>query len=604
MNTSPALSHTMRVEQLQNLWQEARALHTAGQVRQAEALYRQILSEAPGHPAALNALGMSMSEQGRTLEALQYFNAAIKADPKNENPYLNMGHLFYLMQQFENAAICYRQLLQLYPGHRKARRSLAMVLKSGNQTADAAKLYQELADNDPADPILALERANIGPVIFHDTDEIERWRADYVKQLETLPVIDIARHLPQITMSMAAPNFGITYHGQPNRAIREAYASRFVSSYLSYFPLSEEKPWRIGFHVDQNRHGVFLNIMGGVLEKWDADDMTPVVLCNTVTLEHLRKAITNPRVHYFILPDPLTGAIQGMREARLDLCYYWEVGTSTASYFLAQLRAAPIQVTGWGSVETTGLSQIDYFLSSEPQESEGSDALYTEPLVRFKHLPAWYARPNESAYMPLSRAEMKLDPSATLYLCPQQLLKIHPGMDALFADILRQDQHAHILLFAHNTKAVTDALLNRLKANITVGAERILMYPQQKFADYLRLIGSADVMLDTLHYGGGQTTLDALFIGLPVITLPGPSMRGGSTAACYRQIGVMDTIAKDMDEYVRKAVHFANDRAANQAFRENARMAAASLYENDAVVDEHTQFFRDAITRYREGLEP
>ena len=107
----------------------------------------------------------------------------------------------------------------------------------------------------------------------------------------------------------------------------------------------------------------------------------------------------------------------------------------------------------------------------------------------------------------------------------------------------------------------------------------------------------ADVVLDTPHFSGGLTTLEAFYVGQPVVTLPGRFMRGRVTYAYYRQMGMDEMIARDADDYVRLALRLAGDRPWREQMQALVRQRHVRLYENLGIVRELEQFLVDALQK-------
>src|SRR5207253_6792235 len=137
--------------------------------------------------------------------------------------------------------------------------------------------------------------------------------------------------------------------------------------------------------------------------------------------------------------------------------------------------------------------------------------------------------------------------------------------DELIARVIAEDPRAAAVLFASNHDRVTQALGARLgaafrKRGIDIHERAIFLMPNLAHESYLRLNELCDVMLDTLHWSGGNTSLDALASGLPVVTLPGDFMRGRQSQAMLRALDVPQLIAKDAEEYVATALRVGRER--------------------------------------------
>jgi predicted O-linked N-acetylglucosamine transferase (SPINDLY family) len=108
---------------------------------------------------------------------------------------------------------------------------------------------------------------------------------------------------------------------------------------------------------------------------------------------------------------------------------------------------------------------------------------------------------------------------------------------------------------------------------------------------------TADVVLDPLHFGGGNTSYQALGLGLPIVTLPGAFMRGRVTAGCYRKMGVGTCIATTSDEYIDLAVRLGTDAAFNAAVRAEIVAHSGALFEDENAVHEFEAFLHSAVAQ-------
>src|SRR5207253_11463488 len=137
--------------------------------------------------------------------------------------------------------------------------------------------------------------------------------------------------------------------------------------------------------------------------------------------------------------------------------------------------------------------------------------------------------------------------------------------DELIARVIAEDPRAAAVLFASNHDRVTQALGARLgaafrKRGIDIHERAIFLMPNLAHESYLRLNELCDVMLDTLHWSGGNTSLDALASGLPVVTLPGQLMRGRQSMAMLHLLGLPELITPNPEEYVERAVAVGRDK--------------------------------------------
>ena len=197
--------------------------------------------------------------------------------------------------------------------------------------------------------------------------------------------------------------------------------------------------------------------------------------------------------------------------------------------------------------------------------------------------------------------EFGLDEGRTIYLCPQALFKVHPDFDEVMAGILRADPRGEVVLVEVREKHWVDLLKARFERTIPDVADRIRFLARLSTDDFLQLLAVVPVVLDTLHFGGGTTSFMAMAAGTPVVTMPSEFMRGRVMHACYKQMGMMDCVAKSPAQYVKTAVRLGTDCAFREATKQKILARNHVLYENHAVVREFEQFFDRAVEEARKS---
>lgn len=148
---------------------------------------------------------------------------------------------------------------------------------------------------------------------------------------------------------------------------------------------------------------------------------------------------------------------------------------------------------------------------------------------------------------------------AHLYVCPQTLFKFHPEFDALLGASLRADPHGLLVLIEGAFPDWTDLLRRRFATTLGDVQAHIRFLPPQPRDRFLDLLAVADVMLDPIHFGGGNTSYEVIAQGVPIVALPSSFLRGRLTYALYRQMGLLDLMAEDAAGYARLAVALGTD---------------------------------------------
>jgi len=284
----------------------------------------------------------------------------------------------------------------------------------------------------------------------------------------------------------------------------------------------------------------------------------------------------------------------------LDVLIFPELGMHPLIFPLAGLRLAPVQIAGWGHPVTTGHANVDHFLSCAEMEPEDGASHYSEKLHLLPGLGTRYI--HEDTPAPGTRSDFQLPEDRRLYLVPQSLYKIHPDNDAIFADLLAGDPQATLVMFASDRHRIaTRFFVERLEAALrkrdlpTPGRVRIL--PHQYHANYLRINQLCDVMVDTLHWSGGHTSLDAIAAGLPIATVEGRYMRGRQTAAMLRVLEAENLVAPNVAALASSAIEIANSPDRRQVFAAQFAHTSGQLFDRQEPVQALGAFLDSALAR-------
>jgi len=294
------------------------------------------------------------------------------------------------------------------------------------------------------------------------------------------------------------------------------------------------------------------------------------------------------------LPADIAQAAEIAAACQLDALLYTDIGMEPFTYFLAHARLAPVQWVTWGHPVTTGISTIDAYLSPDCFEAEGAEAHYSERLIRSPSIPMNYR--DEHVPPAGAKSDFGLPDNRPLYLCPQNLFKLHPEFDLWLNDILRADPKGTIGLIEGANSAWTERVKARLALVLGAEMERVRFVPFLPKADYMRLLGAAEVMLDPIHFGGSNTTLGGFAAGTPAITWPSAYMRGRMTAGLYRTMGVEDCIASERADYAAKATEIANDPARRSGIVSRIRDARPAVVGTAGAARDLGNLLADAIS--------
>jgi protein O-GlcNAc transferase len=576
------------------------ALHELGRTIEAEASCRKAIALLPSMAEAHNGLANILKFQGRTEEAANAYGRAIELNPQYAEAHNNLGILFHEQRNLDAAIAASHRAVELMPNLMDAYKNLGYSLQQQGRHRDAAQVYDR-ALSVALDPGIAVRKALLLPLIPQSRDEIKNARELLDDNLTVLAESDL--HVADPNSEIGITNFFLAYHGLDDRPFQKKLADFHVKScpdltwsaprLADAAKGSGDRP-RIGFVsrylIDSHTIG---KLFGGLIRQIPRDRFETILFRPTA----VTNAIDSAAERVIHLSDSLAPARQQIAQCQPDVLIYLDVGMEPLSYFLAFSRLAPIQCVTFGHPVTTGIDNLDYFLTTADLDPEGFESHYTEKVERLPRLPVFYERPDIAIEDLPDRAALGLPEDRHLYVCTQTLFKVHPDFDDVLAAILSRDPKATAVFIEGSQRHMAKALLKRMKTVIEDAEERIVFLPSLEFKSFLGLSKAADVLLDTVHYSGGNTSLEALALGAPVVTWPSGYMRGRWTYAVYRDMGVDEMIAKDLDDYVDLAVRTATDAAWREKVCEKIRSQGRGFFENQASVDGFTDFLDKVLGR-------
>jgi predicted O-linked N-acetylglucosamine transferase (SPINDLY family) len=617
------------------------ACHALGRLDEAAASYRRAIAIAPRMERAYNNLGLVLGEQGDPAAAEAVFRAVLAFMPDYATALANLGALLVAGGRDGEAraplqrALRLRQddggtLLQLagclersgefdqairllqagsaqadsaQPGAGSAlRMALARLLAAANRAPQARAVYAQVAADQPTNLKARIGACLTLPLVYGSRDELDAERRRFEQGMATLETVqgDIVAPLAgaaSLLADLAWVNFPLAYQGLDDSALQARYGQWLTRVLRQALPawIADRPPRkqagtrvRIGFVASLFHRSTVCGYFSSWVTGLDPARFEVFVYHAGVREDAATRALAATAAHYLHLPlrdgAAMLGLAQRIDADALDILVYPELGMTAELFPLAALRLAPVQCAGWGHPVTTGLPNIDHYFSSGPMEPPDAQAHYSEHLILLPGLGTRYARP--AVPPPATREDVGLPPGRRLILFPHAPFKIHPDNDALLAEIAARDDDVLFVLVQDRQPALARAVLARLeRALVSRGCapgRHLLMLPYLRHDDYLRLNGVCDLMLDCLHWSGGNTTLDAIACGLPVATLPGASMRSRQSAAMLRMAGLDTLVAADAGAYVDTALRLAQDVAYREAIRTRLRAGAAAVFAQAA----------------------
>ncbi len=559
-------------------WQGRGALER-GEWRHAAASFRKAVRASPADAELRRLLGLSLARLDRLGDAVAMFRAALTLAPDSARAQADLGVTLLKMGGDAEAVGVLSQALAADPSLQQARLCLGMALArtgepdralaildsavrhSTDSDLHTARAWAMLAQGRVAACIEALDRARR----LNPRDAVAQTNRLFA--LQHLPGITAARlHAEHTayaaTLPSGAPAAAAGRIGQGTASLVIGIVSGDLRRHavgvltLRAFEALAARNCRIVCFANQPEHDDYAERYRAASERW-----------------HVVNTLDDDALHALIAQE------------RVDILFDLSGVTARNRFAVFARRAAPFQVSWAGYTGTTGLASMDALVADAREVPDGEDAFYTERILRLPDCYVCFEPPScapEPGPLPL------LDGAPVRFGCFQRAPKINTEVLGVWARIAHAIPGAcFVLRYGCYAEGQTRAVVREMAAEAGLDAERIVFEPGGPQKELLAGYTAIDVALDTFPYSGGVTTLEALWCGVPVVTLRGATFAGRHSASHLHAAGLPELIAETEADYVRIAVSLVRDTARLAALRAGlrARVAASPLMDAGRFAD-------------------
>jgi predicted O-linked N-acetylglucosamine transferase (SPINDLY family) len=586
-----------------------RIQHALGQIQTAKerGLHSQAIAAlqvlAQQYPALAELKGMlgdALFDEGRYEESVQAYQASVDQKADFLAGWNNLGNAFRALSRNLEAMHAYQQALKLDPGCARAWKNMGLAFQYENLTDEAVKCLDAAIQLDPENIALQWTHARALPIVYRSVPQLDRYRKRYTQLLETLEERVKAKPLPKPDAVWDA--FHLHYQGHNDVALQATHGRLIDHVMAAAHPIlhhalpprcrEPQQPLRVGFASSMLRDHTISYLFGSWIRGLAKRGVEVFGYLIGDSGDHVTNALATHCQAFRTLPNnpAMTGST--IRSDNLDVLIYPELGMNRHMLQLAALRLAPLQAVTWGHPVTTGLPNIDVFLSSEGMESLEAQNHYTEHLVRLPGLSLYleeFARPTRTR----TKQSFGLPENGVVYLIPQSLFKLLPQHDDLYPQIALRVPQAHFCFIANAAAQCTQGVLDTVRSRLeeafrTRGLDPshfLTFLPGLCREDFLSLNACSDIFLDAPGWSGGRTTLEAIGCGLLPITCEGVMMRQRHTAAILRELHLEELVAPDMESYVELAARLGNHSDWRQSIRQSLAQRTPKLLHRTDVID-------------------
>ncbi|MCR4299986.1 MAG: tetratricopeptide repeat protein [Sulfuricaulis sp.] len=557
----------------------------------AEKSYRKAMALEPRFAPAYVNLGGLLVKQERYMEARDLLRRAIALDPENADAYNNLGLANRKLGNLAEAFGAYRVALEKNPTMAGIWHNLGLLYEEGNRSTEAMDCFKRAVELDPefleaqrdwlhgllrqgdfdtahavATRLLADQRGS-GVVLPMVIDVFGR-SADFAGRDQAIDQFYrlfrsghyAPRALTSLLLQLQYPENldeqeNLEYHRLWGEAIeREAGNER----YTAWSCRNETEPLRIGYlSPDFRRHSVGYFIQH-VISRHDRDRFEVHCYANQRASDEITERIRDSVTSYAEVRDLTDKQLaQRLHDNGIHVLVDLAGHTGETRLDVLALRPAPVQITWLGYPNTTGLSVVDYRLSDPYADGQHSYA-GTENLLR---LPESFLCFGDFSKRPIRPEPPCRGKGYVTFGSFNNLSKLNAQIVQLWSAILNAVPGSRLLIKAKGADSrCTQSHLKAAFAQYAIAPERITLVGSVKSTEeHLDTYNLVDIALDTFPYHGVTTTCEALWMGVPVVTLVSEAHRSRVGLSLLTNTGLSETIASDEEHYVQVAINLAND---------------------------------------------
>ena len=524
----------------------------------AEAAWRRVVTLAPEHADAHLSLGVLCAERHRLSDAEVSLRCAIALCPQDPKAQVNLALVLRQLGQLPEAEALLRQVLRAHPTHADAWCNLGVVLKDGRRLAEAQTCFERALQVSEGG-VFAEAANNLG----HLHEVLGRvqaaqdcfrqalvWQPDLLEARDNLLFnlnyqgvagVDLmlaeAQAYGELVASRATPFRQWNGSWDPDRPLRVGLVSGDIRRHpVGHFAegplraLTDRSAGRLSLHVYATHHA--------------EDDLTKRVRSHCQGWQRV-DTLSDGELAALIHADGI--------DVLLDLSGHTAFNRLPAFAW----RPAPVQASWLGYFATTGVAEMDWFIGDPWTLPQALDAQFTERIWRLPETRLCFTPPD--ADIPVSALPATLGHAFT-FACFNNLTKVGDEVVALWARVLDAVPGSRLLLKAAQLDEVTVCADVRARfAAQGIGGERLLLEGRSEREDYLRAYNRADIALDPFPFTGGTTTVESLWMGVPVLTLAGDRLLARQGVGMMTNAGLPQWVVDSEDAYVARAVELARD---------------------------------------------
>ncbi|MEE9606050.1 MAG: tetratricopeptide repeat protein [Candidatus Scalindua sp.] len=544
------------------------ALQKSGKLDEAIDSYRLAIKLKPDYAEAYYNLGNVLKIHGETDEAIKSYKQAITLEQNNVNAYVNLGTAFQDQGKSTDAISCYKKALEIRPDDVNTYYNLGNAFQVQGELNEAISCYQKALELKP-------DSAETYNNLFHQFQQTCDWQKTegMAAKLDDFTT----NALDNGTKTAEAPFVSLARHTDPLWvfAVAKSWScdiERAISNLKIHFPHDVRKSRKtkitVGYLSNDFRNHPMAHLMLSLFGLHNRDEFK--IFCYSYGKDDVSSYRTRIRrdcdkfvdIRNLSHADAARCIYEDQVDTLIDLKGY----TRDNRLEISALRPAPIQVRYLGLPCTTGADFFDYIITDRIVTPEEHAQYYSENFVYMPHCYQVNDHTQEISDKDWKKVDFGLPEGSFVFCSFNQGYKIEPVMFNTWMKILRQVPESVLWLQWTNESAKENL---RMEAETRgVRSDRLIFTEKLPKYEHLARLRLADMVLDTRIVNGAATTSDALWVGVPVITLQGSNFASRMSSSILTGIGLSEFIVHSIEEYEALAVRLAHNPGELQMIRQ------------------------------------
>jgi predicted O-linked N-acetylglucosamine transferase (SPINDLY family) len=556
--------------------------------------YQKALLYAPQQPTLQNQIGNVLQEMGKIKESLNFYKKAVSLAPNRFDYIYNQASALKLAGEIEASERAYLKAIQLKPDYKEAINNLGVLYLETNRFDQAKQQFEKILSLQPTfipaiknagDLESKLENYQAAASYYYqglqiEPDNLELMNA-YIFMLksdcEWQPLEEWSQRLIKITQEkllkgeecFTSPfsSLSLWLTGEQQLLFAQSHAKRIFHSILPkeknfLTNLNIERKLKIGYVSADFRDHPVAHLISGVLEHHDRNHFEIIAFSlgpddKSIYRERIKNAC-DQFIDFYTVDNQK--AIEIILNSKVDILIDLMGYTNYARLELFAHRLAPIQIGYLGYPGTSGTNFMDYYIADETVLPLSEIHTFSEKII---YLPDTYFAADNKLVIDQNipdRASCGLPEEAIVYCCFCTHYKLEPIVFDAWMKILQQVSNSVLWLFSRNSIFENNLRKKALKYGIV--PERLIFAYRETKEKHLARHVHADIFLDTFIYNAHTTATDALWAGVPLITIVGNTFARKVSASLLKAIEMPELIAPSIEAYIQLAVNYGLDKNA------------------------------------------